>query len=216
MAKSPVLSGLEVEIAAARGFFHFSRIYPGADRAFAFARALPLAGTGDLLLEAQSSRGTYFEVAVGKPATVVRALAIDTTGTFHGLGAIELRARKTKSGLGRERMRRTASGFEYVADRAQASVQEILFHHFGLPLHVVAEPGDWYAYHRRPQIVEHSADRVLVGFTAVSLSGGRFGGTCLYARRDAEWSAYKIKPSASESVAKAEAWLVKRSWEEWS
>lgn len=56
--------------------------------------------------------------------------------------------------------------------------------------------------------------RVLVRFSAIGPFGS-FGGTCLYARREGEWGCYVIKPSAAASLASAEAWLNKRSWEGW-
>jgi hypothetical protein len=77
---------------------------------------VPLAEDATLMLEAQSSRATYYFVAKGKPATIVRALAMDTAGTFHGLGAIERHARTTKGGLVREKLRRSAGGFAYAID----------------------------------------------------------------------------------------------------
>jgi hypothetical protein len=52
---------------------------------------------------------------------------------------------------------------------------------------------------------------VLVQFSQFGAFGS-FGGTCLYARRDGKWGCYRIKPSASESIASAEAWLVKHGW----
>ena len=65
--------------------------------------------------------------------------------------------------------------------------------------------------------MEFSKDRtrVLVRFSAASLSG-TFGGTCLYAKRDEKWAAYRIRPSESGDIALAETWLVKRKWNEWS
>jgi len=66
-------------------------------------------------------------------------------------------------------------------------------------------------------IVEASDDRtrVLVRFTAASLSVASFGGTCLYIQRDDRWTAGTIKPSDSQTVAQAKAWLVKRKWRAW-
>ena len=58
--------------------------------------------------------------------------------------------------------------------------------------------------------------RVLVRFTAESLSGASFGGTCLYVCHDGQWRAYTIRPSESMTLAQAEAWLVKRKWRAWS
>ena len=57
--------------------------------------------------------------------------------------------------------------------------------------------------------------RVLVRFTAESMSGETFGGTCLYAFQEGQWGAYTIRPSESKTIAQAEAWLVKRKWRAW-
>jgi hypothetical protein len=57
--------------------------------------------------------------------------------------------------------------------------------------------------------------RVLVRFTAMSWSGESFGGTCLCLKRDDRWGAYTIRPSQSQDIATAEAWLIKRSWKSW-
>ena len=107
--------------------------------------------------------------------------------------------------------------FVYTDTGKGCSVQEALFHYFGLPIDVVAEPSGWYLYHRRPRIVETSDDRtrILVRFTAESMSGATFGGTCLYIQREGQWAAYTIKPSDSQTIAQAEAWLVKRKWRAW-
>ncbi len=106
--------------------------------------------------------------------------------------------------------------FIYSETNESCTVQEALVHFFGLPIEVIAQPALWYSYHRTPRIVECGKDRtrVLVRFSAVSLSGS-FGGTCLYALRDGSWGAYPIRPSASSSIATAEAWLVKRKWKAW-
>jgi hypothetical protein len=215
IAKTAVLPALGVRVVAERGFLHFDR--PAAtdpQQWQGMARALPRA-EGGLLLEAQSSRGGYFEVKKGSTAVVVRAIAEGAAGTFHGVGAVERRARLTKRGLDREPMVQTAEGFVYASDGTPASVPEVLYHHFELPLDAAGEPRDWYAYHRRPAIREIAAGRVLVGFSADSFSGRHFESTCLYANRDGAWAAYPVRPNAADTIAAAEAWLVKRKWEAW-
>ena len=109
-----------------------------------------------------------------------------------------------------------AKKFVYSETGEGCTVQEALFHYFGLPFEVIAQPALWYSYHRTPHIVECAKDRtrVLVRFSAVSLSGS-FDGTCLYVQRDGSWGAYPIKPSESDTIATAEAWLVKRKWKAW-
>jgi hypothetical protein len=92
-----------------------------------------------------------------------------------------------------------------------------LFHNFGLPLHILVEPSEWWSFHRKPMIVEGSEERtrVLVRFGAMSSSGEGFGGTCLYACRDGRRGAYRVRPGESRDIATAEAWLVKRKWKQW-
>ncbi len=106
--------------------------------------------------------------------------------------------------------------FVYVDSGEGCSLQEALFHYFGLPIEIIAQPRPWYSYHRKPHIAGCSEDRsrVLVRFSAESLQGS-FGGTCLYAQRDGSWGCYAIRPSESKSIATAEAWLVKRKWKGW-
>ena len=80
----------------------------------------------------------------------------------------------------------------------------------------MAEPSEWYAYHRKPLIIEYDIDkeRVLVEFSAIGYHG-EFGGRCLYARCNEKWDCYMIRPNQSSSIAVAEKWLIKRDWKEW-
>ncbi len=66
--------------------------------------------------------------------------------------------------------------FVYTDTGKGCSTQEALFHYFGLPIEVVAEPSVRYSYHRSPWIAETSKDRtrVLVRFTAESMFGESF------------------------------------------
>ena len=176
-----------------------------------------LAAKGALLLEVQGRSGSWREVAQGSAPTLVKAIASDTKGRFHGLGSVDKVLRKSGKGLTRLPVKMKGKcQFVYAETGAVCTAQDALFHYFGLPLEVIAEPAVWYSYHRTPRIVEFSKDRtrVLVRFMAESLSG-TFGGTCLYAQRDDKWAAYRIKPSESRDIASAEAWLVKRKWREW-
>ncbi len=41
-------------------------------------------------------------------------------------------------------VRREQSSFVYAESGKSCSVQETLYHFFGLPIHVIAQPGGWY------------------------------------------------------------------------
>jgi hypothetical protein len=164
IGKTADLPALGVRVVAARGFLHFDRPTANDPKQWEnMARALPRV-EGGLLLEAQSARGGYLEVVKGSTAVIVRTLAEGAAGTFHGLGPIEQRARRTKRKLEREAIIQSGEDFVYAADGAAASVPEVLCHHFELPRIVAGEPRGWYAYHRRPKILEIAAGRLLVGF----------------------------------------------------
>jgi hypothetical protein len=219
---SPVLSGFGVQVRAQRGRFYIERQRQGQDSepyTEVWGRITPLAGAKkELLLERPYRKGSWSEVTRGQVAKLVKAIAGDTRGTFHGLGSLDKSLRKLGEGQARLPVTHQGRGkFVYADTGKECSVQEVLFHCFGLPIEVIAEPAVWYGYHRTPRIVELNKDRtrVLVRFTAESMSGETFGGTCLYLQRDRQWGAYTIKPSDSKTIAQAEAWLVKRKWQTW-
>ena len=220
IAASPVLSVLGVRARLQRGRFHLERPIAEGDSAeiAALGRITPLAGSVDLLLEVEYRDRKWSEVARGSARKLIRAVARDTKGTFHGLGSLDTALRQAGKGLERLPAKREGkTKFVHAETGVECSVQEALFHYFGLPLTVIAEPSEWYTYHREPEIVEASEDRtrVLVRFTAESFSGEEFGGTCLYACRDGTWGAYRIRPSESRDIATADAWLVRRKWKQW-
>jgi hypothetical protein len=210
--RSPVLSGFGLQPRFLRQRFYIERHTPEGVRVW--GRITPVAG--DLLLEVEGR--SWREVDRGNAKKLILRMANDTRGTFHGLGALDRSLRSAGQGLARQPMTvGDGKTFRYAGSEEEPSVQEVLFHFFGLPMEVVAQPAYWYAYHRTPWIREFSADksRVLVSFTASSMWGS-FGGACLYALRDGQWGAYTIRPSESGSIAAAETWLVKRKWEAWN
>jgi hypothetical protein len=187
VARSAVLKDLVAEVQLARGRVYFWR---GEDDLM--ARVTPLSRQ-TLLLEAPRRNG-WSEHKRGSARAVLGALERDIYGTFHGLGALARRRKKD----------------------GERSVQEILHADYGVPLSVLAEPRYWYSMHRTPTLVEtdRARERALVRFGAFGPSGS-FHGTCLYARVDGTWGCFTIKPSASASIASAEAWLLKRDWQDW-
>lgn len=218
VAASPVLSHLGIRVRLLRGRFYIEREVNEEEPAIEMlGRITPLlAAQGDLLLEVERRNGKWYEVAQGSAQKLVKIVASDTKGKFHGLGSLDKTLRKKGKGLTRLPVKKKATHFTYAETGEPCTAQDALFHHFGVPLEVIAEPSSWYAYHRVPSIVEANQEktRVLVRFTASSLTGS-FGGTCLYALKDGEWGAYTIRPSESKRIATAEAWLEKRKWKPW-
>lgn len=182
-------------------------------------RITPLTGEdATLLLEIEFRKGRWSEITRGSSRKVVNAIAGDTKGIFHALGALDKVLRREKQGLTRLAVNLTrGTNFKYAHAEEPCGAQETLFHYFGLTLEVIIQPHVWYARHRKPHIVEFTKDRqrVLVRFGAMSSSGESFGGTCLYLCDEGRWAAYTIRPSESENIESAEAWLVKRKWRAW-
>jgi len=220
IASSPVLTGLGLQVQSQRGRFYLERPFGEGDSTVTevWGRISPLADSDDLLLEQEHRKGSWSEIAKGSATKLIGAVAGDTKGTFHGLGSLDKTLRQADKGLERLPVKREGkTKFIYAETGEECSAQEALFHYFGLPLHVLVEPSEWYSYHRKPKIVDGSKDpsRVLVRFGTSSWSGESFGGTCLYVCRDGCWGAYRIRPSESRDIASAEAWLVKRKWRQW-
>jgi hypothetical protein len=221
--RSPVLSALNVEVHALRGRFYIERCYFDEEGELidtvTLGRITPVADSAaSLLLEVEYRKGSWSEIAKGSVQKVMNAIANDTKGTFHGLGSLNKSLQKAGKGLQRLPVKmRGKARFVFSKTGQQCSTQEALFHYFGMPIDVIAEPRTWYCYHRKPHIIEVSRDRqrVLVRFSTSSLSG-EFGGTCLYICRDGEWGAYTIRPNQSGDIASAETWLEKRKWREWT
>lgn len=219
---SPVLSALSIRASALRGRFYLERLWqePGADPEIeVIGRITPLTKPKHaLLLETEYRKGSWTEIARGSARKLIDRVAGDTEGTFHGLGVLHNSIRASEGGTERQAVEMQPDRqFVYTETGRKCSVQEALYHFFEIPIPVVAEPSKWIRYRRSPEIVEVNEDRsrILVRFSAESLSGDRFGGTCLYARVLGDWNAYTIKPNQSRSIASAEAWLEKRKWEGW-
>jgi len=210
--RSPVLSSFGIQVRFLRGRFYIERPLPTG--VLVCGRITPLAN--ELLLEVEF--GSWSEVTRGSAQEVIAVMANDRKGTFHGLGSVDESLRKADQGLTRQPMSVKEGKYVYTnTGEFCGTVQEVLFHFFGLPLDVIAEPRIWYAYHRTPTIVSRTPDltRVLLRFSASSWTGQGFGGTCLYVNRNGVWGAYRIRPSESDTIASAEAWLIKRKWKPW-
>ena len=214
VAASPLLSAFGVKVRRSGDRFYIEQRRPGKGSTRVWGRIAPLAtAERGLLLEVQRTGRSWVNVARGQADQLVKVIASDTTGTFHLLGSLDASFRRLQEGQERLPVVRDGCGrFAYTDTGGECSVEETLFHYFGLPIEVVAEPSGRYPYHRTLRIIETSKDRtrVLVRFVAQNAVGAICGGACLYMQRNGQWRAYTIKPSEGQSTAQAEAWLAQR------
>jgi hypothetical protein len=219
---SPVLVALNFRVRTLRGRFYVEQVWQHGStekqEAAVMGRLTPLVTPkGLFLLEAEKSNANWYEVKTGFAKSLIDHIANDTKGTFHGLGALN----KSLVSGGNQRLPIEMDkqfSFTYESTGEICSAQEALYHFFGVPITVIAEPSGWYMYHRKPWIIEVSDDlrSVFVRFTSSSLYGSTFGGTCLYTNvHEDEWDAYPIKPNRSENIASSISWLKKREWNSW-
>jgi hypothetical protein len=214
---SPVLTALNYRIRCLRGRFYYERVY-SSEAVETIARVTPLTTNNDLLLEVERGRNSWSTVVEGSIKQVTIAISGDKKGNFHGLGVLDKSIRRAhKEKLERLPVERKALTFHYKDSEATCSVQEILYHFFELPISVISEPSEWYAYHRTPYIKEINVknDKILVTFSSYSINGGNFGGTCLYMKKEDEWCAFTIKPNQSDSIESSLIWLEKRKLKSW-
>ena len=104
VAASPVLSYLGVQVRALRGRFYIERKLQeeGEPAVEILGRITPLAGAkGALLLEVERRNGSWHEVDQGSPQKLIKVVASDTKGRFHGLGSVDTVSRKSDKGLTR-------------------------------------------------------------------------------------------------------------------
>jgi hypothetical protein len=90
---SPVLSSLNISARALRGRFYIEQLWMNDSddelESAIIGRITPLVTPrGRLLLEAEKSKGNWYEVKKGNAKTLIEHIANDTKGTFHGLGTL--------------------------------------------------------------------------------------------------------------------------------
>jgi hypothetical protein len=185
---SPVLTALNYRVSSLRGRFYYEKILPGSDIEI-MGRVTPLVTPKDnLLLEVEFDKGNWKEIVEGNIRTITNAVSGDKKGTFHGLGILDKSIRLAKKkGMDKVTITRMdGMKFYYIDSKKECRVQEVLFHYFGVPISVIAEPREWYVYHRTPHIreINKNNDKILIGFTSFSSLGDGFGGTCLYMKKD--------------------------------
>ena len=217
---SPVLTALHYRIRSLRGRFYYEQFFPDTGQIDIVGRVTPLEKPSECyLLEYEYSKGNWKEIAQGKIRTITNAISGDKKGTFHGLGKLDKSIRKAKKTKldSLEIIKKDNACFYYPNSEVKCSVQEVLFHYFGVPITIIAEPREWYAYHRIPHIIDIDEKnyKILVFFMATSRQGDSFGGTCLYMKKDGKWDVFRIKPNQSDTIESSSAWLEKRQWEDW-
>jgi hypothetical protein len=155
-------------------------------------RVTPISGKKDVfLLDAKKMNGNWYEVMRGSVQEVLHNIANDTRGTFHGLGALEQSLRRTGDiSTHSEIDRQDNYRFVYTDTGEACTVPEVLYHVFGVPIPVIAEPHEWYEYHRTPKIIEVSADNtsITVEFTKLDrYYGQEIRDMCVYKKQDGTW-----------------------------
>lgn len=114
IAASPVLTGLGLRVRTRRGRFYLERRYAagGAEVTLSWGRITPLADPPTLLLEQERGMGLWSKIAQGSGRKLMKLIAGDTRGTFHGPGALDQALRTANQGLVRlpvERQGRVSS-----------------------------------------------------------------------------------------------------------
>ena len=95
IARSPVLSAFGLQVRFLRGRFYIERPTPAGVEVW--GRITPLAS--ELLLELE--RRSWNEIARGSAQKLIKVIAGDTKGTFHGLGSLDRSLQDAGQGLGR-------------------------------------------------------------------------------------------------------------------
>ena len=107
VARSPVLSAFGIQVRSLRGRFYVERPTPGGVESW--GRITPV--EDDLLLEVEHR--SWKEVARGSPQKLIKTIAGDARGTFHGLGSLDHSLRTAGQGLTRRAMKLKDNRFVY-------------------------------------------------------------------------------------------------------
>lgn len=140
---SPVLSSLSMRARALRGRFYIEQLFQNESiegpEIATIGRMTPLvAARGRLLLEAENGRGNWYEVKKGFAKTLIEHIADDTKGTFHGLGTLNRSLREAGAGQRASVRMDREYNFTYKSTGKACSVQEALYHFFGMPISVIS------------------------------------------------------------------------------
>src|SRR5271157_3739260 len=104
-----------LQVRSQRGRFYLERPLGEGDSGGveAWGRITPLADSADLFLEQEGRKGSWSEIARGSARKLIKTVASDTKGTFHGLGALDKVLRRAGKGLERLQVKREGTTFVY-------------------------------------------------------------------------------------------------------
>lgn len=221
ISASPVLTALQFHFRSLRGRFYLERLWTDNEDdtySIVMGRITPLTSRQKpYLFEKEKSKNNWYKIIEGSIAKIIDTITNDTKGTFHGLGALDKSLRQ--KAMTKQQLKISMNSdlqFIYKKTGKECSVPEILYHYFGVPIAIIAEPRGWYEYHRTPQIAEVSENyrKILVRFSTYGIMGS-FDGTCLYVEIKNKWDVFTIKPNQSKNIETSLAWLEKRNWQGW-
>ena len=198
LSSSPVMVALNSKIRPLRGRFYVEKpiyIADEEDEKEIIARITPIEGKKNpLLLDAKKANENWYEITRGSIKKVINRIINDKSGTFHGLGALDDSLRKTEGSQKQNYLEmRENYSFVYLNTGEECTAQEALYYFFGIPIPLIAEPCEYYLYHRIPKIIEVNKERteIIVEFTKLDMYfGGKFGDTCMYKKEDGKWGIY--------------------------
>lgn len=199
VSASPVLSALHIRVKPRRGRFYIEKPwYDPEEEAETdiIGRLTPIARKKSVyLLDAKKMNEKWYEVIQGTLQEVLDELTNDRKGTFHGLGTLDKTLRRAGANSFRLKTEKQ-DGYRwiYAETREECTVQEVLHLVFGVPISVIAEPREWYVYHRKPKIVDVSEDQksIVVEFTKMDMYYGReTGDTCIYKQQKGKWEIFE-------------------------
>jgi hypothetical protein len=119
IAHSPILSGFGLQVRFLRGRFYVERPVPSGN--VVWGRITPV--SDEFLLEHEWR--SWAKIAEGSPQKLIKVIAGDTKGTFHGLGFLDTSLRKASQGLTRLPMEIKDNKFVYAVSGEGCSVQEV-------------------------------------------------------------------------------------------
>ena len=194
ISSSAVLSALDVKVRPLRDRFYLEK--PGfcatdTSEVENLGRITPvLDKKTPLLLDTMNMNGNWYEVLMGTDKEIFETIIYDTKGTFHGLGQLEKSLCKNKTISPLDIEMRDNYQFIFKETGEECTVQEVLYYVFGIPIPLIAEPREWYLYHRTPKIIKinKKMTSIKVEFSKLDIHYGKYiSGICKYEKHGDKW-----------------------------